>query len=70
MTAFRGKQKCNRCGKEYDWFGYKLDKNEAFISTAVTHHFVDAFKDGAGQWHVMVHCDCGNRDEADSFAIG
>ena len=48
MKVFSGKQKCKRCGKEYDWFGYKLESGDhAFVGIAMPHHFGDAFKDGA-----------------------
>ena len=71
MKVFSGKQKCKRCGKEYDWFGYKLEsENRAVVGIPMPHHFGDAFKDGAGQWHVITYCDCGYKEETENFAIG
>lgn len=70
MSTFRRIQKCRRCGKEYEWFGYKLRNGEIYAGP-MPYHFSDAFQDFAGNWGVMVNCEhCGHREEAENFSIG
>ena len=69
MKQFSGKHKCNRCGKTYNWYGYKLEKGDVIIGLKRPSHFVDAYN-YYGKWIVMVYCDCGHKEETDSYVVG
>lgn len=71
MILFKGKQTCSKCGKEFEWNGYKLKNGEAAFSPAmILHQVSDITSKEDGSYVVIVHCPtCGHKDNADGFVI-
>lgn len=71
MILFKGKQTCSKCGKEFEWNGYKLKNGEAAFGPAmISHQVSDINSKEDGSYVVIVHCPtCGQRDKADGFVI-